>query len=81
MHHLPRAIQAPLAKVVIDDPPRRQVMRQHPPRTAAAQQIEDGVEDFPLGIGLGPAPWFGVGHQMLDQVPFFVTEIRRVRLS
>jgi hypothetical protein len=81
VQHRPRAVLAPLTKVVIDDAPRGQVMRQHPPGTAAAQQIEDGVEDVPLGVGLGTAPRFGVGHEMLEHVPFFVTEIGRLRLS
>ena len=49
-------------------------MGQHAPRAAAAQEIEDGVQDLPLRVGYRAASWFGVGHQMFDQVPFFVTQ-------
>jgi hypothetical protein len=81
MHHLPRPILPPLTKVVVDDSPWGQIMWQHPPGTPSAQQIEDPVQDFPLGVDLGSAPRFRVWHEMLEQGPFFITEIRGVRLS
>jgi hypothetical protein len=51
-------------------------MRQHAPRTATPQQIDDPIEDFPPGVSFRASPRFGVGHQMFDQVPFTVTQIR-----
>ena len=81
MHHLPGPVLTPLTIVVIDDPPRGQVMGQHAPGTATAQQLEDRVQDFALGIGLGPPSRFRFGHERLYQAPFFIAEISRIRLS
>ncbi len=81
MHQLPGAIFLPTPKVLVDNLPRRQVMGYQPPRTAAAHDIEDAVQDLPLGVLLGPAPRFGFRHQMFDQIPFFVAEVGRIRFS
>jgi hypothetical protein len=81
MHQLPRPVLTPLPKVVIDDAPRGQIMWQHPPGTATANQIKDAIEDLTLAIRLGAAAGFGLGHKVLNQRPFFVTEIGRIRLS
>lgn len=34
-------------------------MRQHPPRTATAGNVENGVDDIPILVGPGPAPTLG----------------------
>ena len=81
MHQLPGPILPPLAKVVIHDPPWRQVMGQQAPGAAAAQDIEDGVQDFPFGILLWAAPRLGCGHIGGNQRPFLVSEVGRVRCS
>jgi hypothetical protein len=81
MHPLPGAILAPLAKVVIDDPPRGQVMGQHAPRAATTQYVEESIQDLALGVFLGPSSGFGLGYEMFDQSPFFIAEISRIRLS
>jgi hypothetical protein len=78
MHHLPGPILLPWAEVVIDHAPRRQVMGQHAPGAAAAQEREDGVQDLTLRVGFRSAAWFGFWNQMLDQVPFVITESGRV---
>jgi hypothetical protein len=79
MHQLPGAVLAPLLKVMVDDPPRGQIMGQHAPGTATAQQIEDAVEDLALGVFFRSAPGFRLGHEMFNQVPFFIAEIGRIR--
>jgi hypothetical protein len=56
-------------------------MGQHAPGAAAAQQIEDPIQDPALRVGLGPSSRFRVGYQMLDQRPFSITEVGRVSLS
>jgi hypothetical protein len=81
MYPLPGAVFAPLPKVVIDDPPGRQVMGQQAPGAASAQQIENAVEHLPLGVFLRAAARLGLGHEMLDQLPCLVGEIGRVRLA
>lgn len=78
---LPGAVQAPLPKIVVHNAPRRQVMGQHPPRAAAAQQVEDPIENFSPGVVGGSPAALGLRHQMLDEVPFFITEISWVWLS
>src|SRR4051812_46531078 len=43
---LPQPAPAPAMEIVADRPFRREVMRQSGPRTACAQEIEDGIEDL-----------------------------------
>jgi hypothetical protein len=81
MHELPGTILAPLAEVIIDAPPGRQIMGQHPPGTAAAEQREDAVQDLALGICLRSPTRFGLGDEMVDHRPCFIAEIGRIRLS
>jgi hypothetical protein len=56
-------------------------MGQQPPRTAAAHDGENAVEDVPFGVCLGSASRFGRWYQMLEQIPFFVAEVGRIRFS
>src|SRR5690606_8817308 len=39
-------VQTPAAKVEPDHAPGREIMRQHPPRTARSGLVEDGVPDL-----------------------------------
>jgi transposase len=57
MHQLPGPILPPLATVMIHDTPGRQVMRQHAPGAAAAQEIADGVQYLALRICFRSATW------------------------
>jgi hypothetical protein len=43
---LPSPVQSPQAKVVICRLPRRELVREQPPGTAAANDVEDGVQDL-----------------------------------
>ena len=61
-----------------DHSPRRQVMGPHAPGAAAAQELEDGVQDLSRRVGFPSAAWFGFWNQMVEQVPFVLTEIGRV---
>ena len=49
LDRLPRAIATPLPIVVMDRSPWGKVVGKHPPLDAAADEIEDGVEDFAAG--------------------------------
>jgi hypothetical protein len=81
MHVLPGAIVPPAPEVLIDNLPGGKVMRQQAPGTATTQDIEDGIHDLTLGIFLGPPTGLGAGHQMFDQIPFFVAQVGWVRFS
>jgi hypothetical protein len=70
----PQAVAAPLAEVVIDGLPRREVFWQEPPLGTGLDQIEDGVEDFAQG-GAGTSAFFGGGQEAADQVPLSVGEV------
>jgi hypothetical protein len=81
MHALPGAIVPPAPKVLIDNLPRGEVMRQQAPGTATAQDIEDRIQDLTFRIFLGPPTGLGGRHQIVDQVPFFVAQVGRVRFA
>src|SRR5215217_1791108 len=44
---LPRPIDMPLPEPVVDGLPRWELLGQKPPRAAALQDVENGVEDSP----------------------------------
>src|SRR3712207_5909067 len=50
VHPLPRPVQTPEPKVVVDGFPRREVVRLESPGAAALYDVEDGVEDLAQGI-------------------------------
>src|SRR5512135_995093 len=53
-------------QVVMDRAPRGQVMREHPPGDATANDVEDAVEDFPQIDGAGAPAGLGFGEQGTD---------------
>src|SRR5205085_12022214 len=76
------AVVPPGVEVVGDGLPGREVVRQHPPTTAAAGEVEGGVDDLPPGAGTGPADLApGLGEEVLDVVPLQVGQVARVSLS
>jgi hypothetical protein len=81
MQQLPRPVGAPRTKVVIHDPPRGEIMGQPAPGTPTPHQIEHPVEDLALGVGLGASAEFGLGHEVLNQVPCVIAAIGRIRWS
>ena len=50
-------------------------MGKHAPSTAAAQDVEDGIEDRPEIRGSRSAPRLGGRKQATDGIPFGVTEV------
>ncbi len=75
LDRLPRAIATPLPIVVMDRSPWGKVVGKHPPLDAAADEIEDGVEDFAPVDGLRPPSRFGLGNQGLDQLLLGIGQI------
>src|SRR5262249_50717409 len=51
---LPGAVVPPGVEVVADGLPGREVVGQHPPRTAAPVHVQGRVDDLPRGVLTGP---------------------------
>jgi len=75
------AILPPPTEIVVNGSPRGEVVGQHPPGTAAAQHIQEGIDDRPQVDGAGSASRFGGRQQGLQQGPLLVLQIGRVVLS
>jgi len=73
-----QAIAGPLAEMMIDRLPRREVLGEEPPLGPGLDQIKDGIEDFTQG-GARAAALFGGGQEAAKQVPLGVGEIGFVR--
>src|ERR687886_2821560 len=61
--------------IEIDRGPRRQVVREQPPRHPAAQHVKDRVEDLAKRPGPRSPTLFRLGHERLDQRPFGIGQI------
>src|SRR3712207_3594657 len=81
VHPLPGAVQAPGAEVMVDGLPRREVMRQQPPGAAAADDVEDGVQDFAGGVHPGTPGSSREGHEWFEEGPLGVGEVALVCFS
>jgi hypothetical protein len=54
---------------------------QAPPLAARPQHVEDGIEDVAPHVVAGPARLWGLWQQQLDELPFVVGEICRIRYA
>src|SRR5581483_12252080 len=64
------AIEAELTEVMIDRAARREVLRQHAPGDAAAQDIEDGTEEMAHIDFARASTSFDGRDQILDRLPY-----------
>src|SRR5262249_5953238 len=82
---VPEALVPPGVEVVGDGLPGREAVRQRPPGTAAAGQVEDGVDDLTPGVSAVPPRLAGRlplrREQVLDVVPLEVRQVTRISLS
>jgi hypothetical protein len=78
---LPGTVDAPLPEPVVDGLPGRELSGQKPPRTAALEDVEDGVEDRPQAMKPGAPFSGGFGKMRADATPFLIGQIRRVSLA
>lgn len=69
-----------IEKVMINNPPRGEIMRQQAPSTPCAYQIQDAVDDLQTLVLGWPATGFRHGNQWLHLFPLFHAQITRVRL-
>ena len=72
------AVYPPLAEVVVDRLPGRVFFGQHPPRTPAPEQVEDGVRDVPVRPLRRTATLLGRREQRFEDGPLLVGEVGRV---
>lgn len=80
VYALPRTVRLPLAKPVKYAAEGRQIMRQSAPSAAVSRDIEDGVDDFALGIRRRPTSRGGLRHPGLDPLPLRIRQIGGVGL-
>ena len=80
---LPRAVVAPLGKVVVDRALGKQVVRQHVPLATAAIDKQNRVDDLAqIGLPRTPEAIRAVRRkQRLQKAPLFVREIRGIRFA
>src|SRR5919197_2327815 len=81
MQLLPEALQPPTPEIVIHGLPRWQIMGQQAPGAAAAEYIEDAIEN--LAHRVDPRPPSGLGRWDVRRqtAPLGVSHIRRITLS
>src|SRR5665811_1442745 len=72
------AVLAPVAEVPVHGLPRREVLGQHPPRSARPHVIQDRVDDLTLGVLDRTTPGTRLGQQPFDQLPLPIGQIRRI---
>lgn len=75
MNSPPRAIEPPLTVIPVDGAPRRQVVRQMPPRAAGAIEIKYRIEHLAQVDRSGPAAELRRWDQRLDQSPLTVRHV------
>ena len=75
---LPGPVLAPAPEITIDRLPRPEISGQQSPRTAGANDLEDGIHQT-APLQRGPASLalarLGCGNQRFDILPFFITEV------
>jgi hypothetical protein len=77
----PGAIETPLAKIVIDNALRRQIMRQRTPGNTASNDIENPIENVAFGIGSGSTAGFCLRKKWLKNLPLLIIEISGIGCS
>jgi hypothetical protein len=78
MDSLPSSIVSPLLEVHVDRWERGKVLGEHAPSAAAAQNVEDGIDDRPKFCRTGAPSRLRGGKQTTDDLPFRVAEVTRV---
>ena len=76
--HVPSVI-AEGSEVVVDAGVVAEVFGQHPPGTAGATEVEDGVDHLPHVEAAGSAAGDGLGDQRGDERPLLIGQVRGVR--
>ena len=69
------AILLPRPKIIIDGLPVRKISRQHPPRTAAALDVEDGIHNVAAAVSRWTTTWLGCRDERFNDRPLFVAHV------
>src|SRR5512135_765232 len=75
---LPRAIDPPVTERGVDGGPLGEIMGQHPPRAAAAVDVEDAIDDVAHDHLAWPPAWLGRRDQRLKDGIRFVGQVAEV---
>ena len=80
VQRLQRAVVTPVTKIPIYGLPRREVLRQHPPRPTSTHVIKDRVDDLPLIVNSRAArrPRRRIRQQRPHKLPLPIRQIRGV---
>jgi hypothetical protein len=73
------AIIAPQGEIFVDCSPRREVVRQKPPRTTSLGDVKQSVANLPQVVLTRPPFPLGRRKERLDDDPLLIREIRGVR--
>jgi hypothetical protein len=66
---------------MVDGLPGREVVGQQPPGTAAANDVEDGIQDLASGVHLGTSGGFRCAQVGFEAAPFGIGEVALVCFS
>ena len=75
----PNALGLPLTIVAVDGPPVREIVGQHPPRTAAPLAVQDGVDHRARRRAPIRADRPARRYQRADEPPLVIAQVGRVR--
>src|SRR5215510_6664548 len=78
MKLLPSPVLLPPPEVHVDRRVRRKILGKHAPSTAAAQNVEDRIDDPPQVGAPGSAARLGGWKQTMDDPPFRVIDVARI---
>lgn len=76
----PDAVPLPDHEIVVAYPPGWKIVREHPPRTPAANQIKDRIDNLALWVARRPAALLGFRNQPFQHFPLPVCKITRIDL-
>lgn len=81
MQVLPGSVITPDPEVVVDRLPAREVVRECPPRTAIAHDVEDRIDDLAALDTGGTTASLGFGNLWFDPVPLGIGQVGGVSFS
>src|SRR3990172_9740696 len=81
VHLDPVSILSPQPEVVVHRFPRRHIMRQQTPGTAAARDVEDRIENLTPGMFARPSCSLFFTKVWRNCAPFGIIKVSRVSLS
>ncbi len=75
----PHALILPMGEIVPDQFPWRQIVRQHPPRAATADQVEDRIGDRALRVFLRTTGFSCFWNRGIEERPLLIPKVTGIR--